>query len=180
LTEDCGVIHSCPGNSSSSSSPLLLSILHLRAITEPQYRVDSGKGRSLGVRRERTECGREEGKGGDGEGALGVERSAVTGNPPAATGGLQGLPCRAFSALACPALRLGGKLLPVDDSASLISLSATLFVFPLEILVIFHPNRPRQSIAIYFRLNIREISINLKLKICSVQNYRTDIDIKYD
>lgn len=66
------------------------------------------------MRRDRTEW-REEDKGGGGEGALEVEWSAVTGShPPAATGGL---PCRGFSALACP--ELGEKLLPVDDSASL-------------------------------------------------------------
>jgi len=83
--EDCGVIHSWPGNSSSSSSPLLLSILHLRATSEAQCRVDAGKERSLGVRRDRTEW-REDKGGGAGGGVLEVEWSAVTGShPPAAT-----------------------------------------------------------------------------------------------
>jgi len=110
--EDCGVIHSWPGNSSSSSSPLLLSILHLRATSEAQCRVDAGKERSLGVRRDRTEW-REDKGGGAGGGVLEVEWSAVTGShPPAATGGL---PSRGFSASACPAL--GEKLQDMGDSA---------------------------------------------------------------
>uniref|UniRef100_A0A453B913 Uncharacterized protein n=1 Tax=Aegilops tauschii subsp. strangulata TaxID=200361 RepID=A0A453B913_AEGTS len=110
--EDCGVIHSWPGKSSSSSSSLLLSIAGLPMADEPPRALARNR-RPLGV------CGRAGGERATGrrgrgderkreEGwSRGVERSAVVGavsHPPAATVRVSGLPCasRGFLLLFSP------------------------------------------------------------------------------